>query len=140
MGTTIWGRKYQNTVICVDSYDNRIPAGVVLDPYRNEPKPFHGVVQLLKEMERKLDGMNLPQSSGKMRSFAVPPLTEEPAVPPQEAEHGGGKLATFAVNVIFRQNASWQGTVTWVDCGREESFRSVLELIVLLDSALCASR
>ena len=38
--------------------------------------------------------------------------------------------------MIFRQNASWQGSVTWLDKGREESFRSVLELLLLMDSAI----
>ena len=46
-----------------------------------------------------------------------------------------GDVATFAVRVLFRQNASWQGSILWVEGDREESFRSVLELIFLLDSA-----
>ena len=45
-------------------------------------------------------------------------------------------MATFAVRVLFRQNASWQGEVTWLEGKREESFRSVLELILLMDGAL----
>ena len=36
---------------------------------------------------------------------------------------------------MFRQNASWQGNVTWVEKGIEESFRSALELIMLMDSS-----
>ena len=48
------------------------------------------------------------------------------------------------VRVIFRQNASWQGSVSWLEGRRDESFRSVLELLMLLNSALeqeknCAS-
>jgi hypothetical protein len=45
-------------------------------------------------------------------------------------------LSTFAVRVMFRQNASWQGSVTWVEGKREEQFRSVLELLLLVKSAL----
>ena len=37
------------------------------------------------------------------------------------------------MRIMFRQNSSWQGTVTWVDGKMEESFRSVLELIILMD-------
>ena len=40
------------------------------------------------------------------------------------------------MKVIFRQNASWQGTVLWLEANREESFRSVLEFALLLNSAL----
>ena len=38
--------------------------------------------------------------------------------------------------LVKMQDASWQGSVTWLEQGQEESFRSVLELILLLDSAL----
>ena len=40
------------------------------------------------------------------------------------------------MRILFRQNASWQGSVTWLEGGRDESFRSVLELLLLMHSAL----
>ena len=43
---------------------------------------------------------------------------------------------TFVVQILSAQNATWQGTVTWTDSRRSESFRSALELIRLIDSAL----
>ena len=43
---------------------------------------------------------------------------------------------TFVIKVMNNQNATWQGTVTWTDGQRTESFRSALELIKLIDSAL----
>ena len=39
------------------------------------------------------------------------------------------------MRVIFRQNASWQGSVTWLEEEKEENFRSVLELVLLMHSA-----
>ncbi|MCR5830089.1 MAG: hypothetical protein K6F93_07080 [Lachnospiraceae bacterium] len=47
-----------------------------------------------------------------------------------------GKKATFLVNVLYRQNATWQGTVTWVEGEKKMSFRSALELFVLMESAM----
>ena len=47
-----------------------------------------------------------------------------------------GEKATFVVRVMYRQNSSWQGEVTWVEQQRKERFRSALELVKLLDSAL----
>jgi hypothetical protein len=47
-----------------------------------------------------------------------------------------GKLATFSLRILFRQNASWQGSITWCEGRSEESFRSVLELLMLMNSAL----
>jgi len=43
------------------------------------------------------------------------------------------------VKVLFRQNASWQGSIAWLEGKREESFRSVLELLLLIDSAVSAT-
>lgn len=42
----------------------------------------------------------------------------------------------FIVQITHQQNATWQGTVTWVDENRSQSFRSALELIRLIDSAV----
>ena len=47
-----------------------------------------------------------------------------------------GDVATFAVRVLFRQNASWQGSVVWLEGKKEEKFRSALELFNLMGSAL----
>ena len=47
-----------------------------------------------------------------------------------------GECATFVVRVMYRQNTSWQGEVTWVEEQKKERFRSALELVRLLDSAL----
>ena len=47
-----------------------------------------------------------------------------------------GKLATFVIQVQYRQNSSWQGQVIWVEENRKEHFRSALELMKLMDNAL----
>ena len=46
------------------------------------------------------------------------------------------KTETFIVKVMNQQNATWQGSVTWVDEQREQYFRSALELLRLIDGAL----
>ena len=45
-----------------------------------------------------------------------------------------GDKGTFLVRIQYRQNASWQGQVTWVDKNKTVPFRSALELIKLIDS------
>lgn len=42
----------------------------------------------------------------------------------------------FLVRVEYQEHATWQGTVTWTNRGKTMHFRSVLELIKLIDSAL----
>lgn len=43
---------------------------------------------------------------------------------------------SFIVTIKNTQNATWQGVVKWVDEDKSVSFRSTLELIKLLDSAI----
>lgn len=43
---------------------------------------------------------------------------------------------TFIINVKCRQNHTWQGTVKWIEGQKEVPFRSALELIKLIDSAM----
>ena len=45
------------------------------------------------------------------------------------------KKETFVVHVISQENATWQGQVTWLDEKETKSFRSLLELIKLMDEA-----
>ena len=134
MKDTKWGNEYRLTTVCIDSYDNGELAGRFYNPHLGEGKAFRSLIQFLKEMEDLLDDMNFPQSFTALRSFASPPEHKRGSPPDNQIRCGA--LATFAVRVIFRQNASWQGSVTWLGQGKEQSFRSVLELVLLMDSAL----
>ncbi|MDR3294958.1 MAG: hypothetical protein LBT26_03870 [Clostridiales Family XIII bacterium] len=40
------------------------------------------------------------------------------------------------VQILNQQNATWQGTVNWMEEKETQPFRSLLELIRLMDSAL----
>jgi len=46
------------------------------------------------------------------------------------------KNQSFIVTVRSQENATWQGTVQWVEGKEEQHFRSVLELLKLMDSAM----
>lgn len=126
------GNEYRTTVVCVDSYENKTFVGRFYNPYR-DGVGFDSLTQFLLRMDDMLNEMRLPQSFTAVRAFH--PAAAEPDSPPQE-QPKEGKLATFAIRILFRQNASWQGSVTWLEGKREETFRSVLELIFLMDSAL----
>lgn len=43
---------------------------------------------------------------------------------------------TFVVQILNRQNATWQGVITWTEGRQTQPFRSALEMIRLIDSAL----
>lgn len=47
----------------------------------------------------------------------------------------GPKTNTFVVQIACQQNATWQGTIKWIEQGKEMHFRSALELINMMDEA-----
>lgn len=52
-------------------------------------------------------------------------------------QDGGTNEGTrFIVDIRYRENATWQGEVRWVDQNKQCSFRSALELLKLIDGAL----
>ena len=134
--TKAWGNEYRSTIVCVDSYEKGILTGRFFNPYLDTGQTFESLTQFLSRMEQALDTMNFPQAYTATRTFAQPPKdrTDQPDVVFRK-----GQVATFMVKVLFRQNASWQGSVIWQEGGKEQSFRSVLELIFLMDSALSSA-
>jgi hypothetical protein len=137
MEEKITANEYRTTVICVDEYDNGVMSGRLFNPYMKGGECFSSLMNLLVSMDNLLDKMRLPQSFEAKRSFV--PMKSPPAPADDENRHNG-KKATFAVRILFRQNASWQGSVTWLEGKMEESFRSTLELIFLMRSALEGER
>ena len=89
------------------------------------------------EMEQLLDQTLPMQAFTERRTFR-----SVPSAPQQQSAmtRTPGRLATFIVRILFRQNASWQGSVVWVEGRQEERFRSALELVLLMDSALTAQK
>ena len=43
---------------------------------------------------------------------------------------------TFEISVKFQQNSTWQGQILWAEKNLKQSFRSVLEMLRLMDEAL----
>ena len=74
--------------------------------------------------------MQFPQSFTARRTFAEG--KEKPPVPQGPLEMRRGEEATFYLRVFFRQNSSWQGDIQWVEAGQKQSFRSVLELLMMM--------
>lgn len=139
MQDRIRGDAGRTTMICVDSYEQ----GVLQGRYYNYGQPndghsFQSLTQLIVGMEHILDSANYPQSFTAVRTFAISPQAKKQN--DAEEQSRKGKLATFVVKVLFRQHTSWQGSVTWLEAQSEQPFRSVLELILLMDSALSGSQ
>ena len=130
----MYGNAYRSTLLCVDGYENRVLSGRFVNAYYKDGVPFVSTIDFLSRMENMLEKMNSPQSFAERRTFRK--NEEKPPVCFVEEDFRPGTLATFSLRILFRQNASWQGSLYWREQDQTESFRSVLELLLLLDSAL----
>ncbi len=127
--------------ICIDEYQDGRMRGRLYNNYYAEPIVFENVIQLLKKMEAIFDRFEHPQKTMEPRKFGnkrrnPEKIIGQDALMQRKPQEANGKVATFHVRVIFRKNASWQGIVCWVDGEKRENFRSVLELLMLMDEAM----
>ena len=123
----------RTTTVCVDNHSEETFVGRFYNPYMKNGEEFKSLMQMLLKMERMLDNIEFPQSFTKKRTFDdYPTLKSGPPV----TEFSQGKIATFHLKILFRQNTSWQGSILWLEWGEEQIFRSVLELVFLMDNAL----
>lgn len=132
-----YGEAYRTIRLCVDSYERGVPTGRYYHPgMEDEAHEFRSLTQFLSGAEELMDEANFPQSFTAKRVFVPLPEGKPEAVGATQT----GKLATFTIRIMFRQHASWQGSVIWIEGGAEQTFRSVLELVLLMDSALGGCR
>lgn len=124
-------------MLSVSDYRDKHLSGALYCPLLNKAYSFANLVQLLLLMESLMDEAGFPRRGVEQRAFQSTAATTLARSPVSKAV--SGTLATFTLNVLFRQNASWQGSIIWNERKLESHFRSVLELITLLDEALCAA-
>lgn len=128
-----WRDMNRNYILAVDSYKDGVLKGRLYSPSR-DMETFESLSQFLIKMETLLDALHAPESFTKVRSFSAAGRSGEMSHDPSPVQKGA--LATFELQIIFRQHTSWQGVIRWLGENAEHSFRSVLELILLMDSAL----
>lgn len=51
----------------------------------------------------------------------------------------GTAYGTFMNQILNHQNATWQGTINWLEQNKKQPFRSTLELIKLIDGVVEAA-
>jgi len=120
-------------LVCVDSYENKVFSGRIYG-HLDDTEPFESLTEFLIKTESLLDELQRPQAYTSIRSFSntAPRLGYSSSA--LSIRHG--LEATFEIQVLYRQHTSWQGILYWREQHIEQRFRSVLELIFLMDSAL----
>lgn len=126
--------------ICVDATDGGV-RGRVYGLRLRQPMEFQDMGSFLLQVERLMDSQNFPQAFQRIRSFQKKGPEYPPSVLPEDGmtqaqvDEAQGDLATFLLQVVSRQNATWQGRVTWPGEPPME-FSSDLALLDLVESRL----
>lgn len=120
--------------VYVDHYDKRSLCGRFQFASQDKVQSFDSMMQLLISINDTMDQEKYPQAYDEIRRFHAPTAQIERSV--ESLNLTRGEVATFSLRILFRQHASWQGSIIWVEGNQEEFFRSVLELIMLIDNAL----
>lgn len=126
--------------ICIDRNIDGEMVGRIFHCYDENPWPFANVVQLLQQMETFFDAISFPQAATETRSFGETGKTGIKQLKKiceiDDVTVHRGEKGTFVAHVQYRQNATWQGTLVWVEKECRQGFTSTLEFVKLLDNAL----
>jgi hypothetical protein len=143
--------------ICVEEKINADYSGKLYHQYSDSYIEFNGVADLMIKMEELFDEWDFPQ-----RGLAERVFTKEAkeAIKEREKRHHmsdsdmlpieiiqekygvrniqnkKGSLGTFVVQVVYRQDATWQGHVIIKESNEKKDFISALELIKIMDQAI----
>lgn len=128
-------------VVCVDGITEGRLSGSFYCRYYEQMIPFYNTEQLLGRMNGLFDELNFPRATTGMRSFGEQkPIYNEKertaVMTDKEMLEKHGDLGTFVVRVQHRQHNSWQGRITWMEENKSLYFRSIWEMIKLIESAL----
>ncbi len=92
---------------------------------------FGSVLELILNIDQILDDVGSPKQTLQMRCFSGI-IPSGFAIKRYNGEFRKGNAETFRVCVQYRYHAGWQGTVSWQNEDRKETFESDLELLRLI--------
>ncbi len=147
-------------VLCVDEgLEHDTFRGRMYHKYSKEAIPVSSFWELVREMENLFNEIQFPRPGTRDRSFTKDPpprgghqqskgtVPRAPGNIRKEREivmsdkdllklHGD--YGTFIIRVQQRQGGTWQGRITWADRNKTVHFRSVLEMIKLIEDGILA--
>lgn len=130
-------------IIHVYSCDQWVLKGSASHVQSGHSLVFHSMLEMVLALQAKMNENGFPQSSTAHRRWRGSPEEDDTyTYPPESATESHSDtmpesiLASFLVRVQFRQNASWQGTLIWLEKKESCAFRSLLEMLTLIADAL----
>lgn len=116
--------------------------GEVMHASTQKRQRFEGILALLSFLERCIDQFGSLQQTHKPREWMglelkdmTQELKEDELMPKGEAAESAG-APSFVVRVQYRYNATWQGTLQWLEGNQTMRFRSTLEMIRLMEDVI----
>ena len=132
--------------VCIDDNRSGDLSGRMYCCYCKDAIPFSGIIELLRNMEKLFDAISFPQASTRTRLFLQNQDADvnridkpEKVITQEEIIKNTGMKGTFVTSVRFRQNATWQGDVFWVEQENLHKFNDSMEFIRIIDRAVSGS-
>ena len=131
----------------IQSFGQGLIRGTLHSQYLEAPFEFYNFVRLIEKMETIFDVNGFPEKFLLPRTFSITKRSKilrdgeryedmNDSTNPTVNDENVGTKCTFEIMVRFRQNATWQGQILWAEKNLKQNFRSVLEMLKLMDEAL----
>ena len=120
--------------LSVEQYLDGVIKGILINGDEPEGRECVGFLDFIRQMEQIFEEQGVPVAAVNKRVLAV----ENPAEAAAERSLGrrNGRLATFVIQVQYRQNASWQGRIVHKETKEKYVFRSFRQLMNQICSVL----
>ena len=112
--------RVDDAILLVKSYQEGDLKGWLIHPRMENPKEIKSIPQLMFLLE------DLLAEEGPVSCHAFESIGYESLE----------RIAALRIRILFRENYTWQGQILWEEQRKEASFRSVLELIQIIDEIL----
>ena len=121
--------------------------GTLHNRFLDKPFVFDSLLLMIEKMESIFDTKGFPESFTTPRAFGNSNHNRSLHELDRNADmmdamnsiarpETDGSKCTFEITVRFRQNSTWQGQILWAEKNLKQNFRSVLEMLKLMDEAL----
>lgn len=110
--------------VSLDSYENRTMKGHIQNVWKDYLQDFISTTDMANRMFQIFE-TGFPESSEQV-------ISEQS----WNQFRKGGEKATFVVKILFREHSTWQGIIFWKERKENQVFRSFLEMMILMASAV----
>ncbi len=141
-------------LVFVNKYKNHDISGNFSMPFAGfrkksirRPRYYYSIWDLIQQLDAHFDDIKYPQKHNEIRAFqdnkkeslvknAESEMKEfenmDPFVIMEKFNKKKNTISMFAIDVRYRYNVSWQGSLLWLTGNKKSYFRSVYELMSLI--------